>query len=219
MAESRTRPPGGRGAEADRNDLRVLIAAGEVFTTLGWDAPISAVARKAGVGMGSIYRRYPSKEALLQQICVNATERAADEARSALEEEADAWSALRHFMRRMAEARICSLFVLTGRGAGDSAVLEKASRHLHEAIAGIIEQARRESVLRPDVTPADVCVLLSYLRTVPVAGQDAQAEFLDRYLEIMLAGLRAPAAGTGPPALPGRPPGWNDLDFAPARPL
>src|ERR1700722_4204909 len=64
----------GRQQEAARNDRRVLDAAREVFATQGWDAPVSAVAERAGVGMGSLYRRYGSKTELLQRLCVVAME-------------------------------------------------------------------------------------------------------------------------------------------------
>jgi len=65
----------GRQAEARRNDLVVLEAARDVFTALGADAPISAVAERAGVGMGTLYRRYGSKTELLQHLCVLAMDR------------------------------------------------------------------------------------------------------------------------------------------------
>ena len=60
----------GRQAEARRNDLVVLEAARDVFTAQGAGAPVSAVAGRAGVGMGTLYRRYGSKTELLQRLCV-----------------------------------------------------------------------------------------------------------------------------------------------------
>ncbi len=60
----------GRQAEARRNDLAVLDAARDVFSAQGAGAPISAVAERAGVGMGTLYRRYGSKTELLQRLCV-----------------------------------------------------------------------------------------------------------------------------------------------------
>src|ERR1700731_4950642 len=66
----------GRQAEARRNDLIVLEAARDVFTAQGAGAPISAVAERAGVGMGTLYRRYGSKSELLQRLCVLAMDQA-----------------------------------------------------------------------------------------------------------------------------------------------
>ena len=64
----------GRQAEARRNDLAVLEAARDVFTAQGAGAPVSAVAERAGVGMGTLYRRYGSKTELLQRLCLLAME-------------------------------------------------------------------------------------------------------------------------------------------------
>src|SRR5215471_7372487 len=83
----------GRQAEARRNDLAVLDAARDVFTVHGADAPISAVAERAGVGMGTLYRRYGSKTELLQRLCVLAMEQALDAAGEALAA-SDPWAGL-----------------------------------------------------------------------------------------------------------------------------
>jgi AcrR family transcriptional regulator len=83
----------GRYLEAQRNDLLVLQAAREVFATLGADAPVAAVAERAGVGVGSLYRRYGSKTELLQRLCVLAMQEAASAAEVALGAE-DAWTGL-----------------------------------------------------------------------------------------------------------------------------
>src|ERR671923_381925 len=88
----------GRQAEARRNDRLVLDAARDVFAEQGFDAPVAAVARRAGVGMGSLYRRYGSKEELLQRLCVVAMEQAIEAAEEALRD-ADAWAGLARYVR------------------------------------------------------------------------------------------------------------------------
>src|SRR4051794_16726518 len=95
----RAAQPGRRGrqAEAERNDRRVLDAAREIFAAYGAAAPVSAIAERAGVGMGSLYRRYGSKDDLLRQLCVEAMEQsiaAAEEALAAT----DAWVGLRDYV-------------------------------------------------------------------------------------------------------------------------
>ena len=65
-----TRPKKGRQAEAARNDLKVLEAARDVFATQGWDAPVAAIAARAGVGKAAIYRRWSSKAALVTDALV-----------------------------------------------------------------------------------------------------------------------------------------------------
>ena len=74
MSDEGQRPRRGRQAEAERNDRVVLEAARDVFVAYGAGAPVSAVAKRAGVGMGSLYRRYGSKAELLQRLCVLAME-------------------------------------------------------------------------------------------------------------------------------------------------
>src|SRR5215475_4953452 len=83
----------GRYAEAARNDRLVLDAAREVFTSQGFDAPVSAVAQRAGVGIGSLYRRYGSKTELLQRLCTLAMEQAIEAAQAALAV-GDPWAGL-----------------------------------------------------------------------------------------------------------------------------
>jgi AcrR family transcriptional regulator len=65
-----SRPARGRRAEAIRSDLTVLVAAREVFAAGGADTPVSAVAKRAGVGIGTLYHRYGSKDDLLRQLCL-----------------------------------------------------------------------------------------------------------------------------------------------------
>src|SRR5437667_8835189 len=89
---------GGRRAEAERNDALVLAAATEVFLEQGYDAPMSAIAERAGVGMGSLYRRYRSKDELARRLCTDSMEMTLSVAERALAEEPDGWSALCRFM-------------------------------------------------------------------------------------------------------------------------
>src|SRR3954452_13160386 len=91
-------PSGRRKAEDERNDRTVLNAAREIFFEQGYDAPMSAIADRAGVGMGSLYRRYRSKEELARHLCTVAMEGTLRAAERALATEPDGWSALTRFM-------------------------------------------------------------------------------------------------------------------------
>lgn len=99
MGDTQTGRPRGRRREADRNDARLMQAAREVFAELGWDAPVSEIARRAGIGMGSLYRRYPSKELLAQRMRVMGMEQLVAQARTAFAEEPDPWAAFARFLR------------------------------------------------------------------------------------------------------------------------
>jgi AcrR family transcriptional regulator len=94
---------GGRSAplrvDAQRNLEHVLRAAREVFGELGYGAPMEDVARRARVGVGTVYRRFPSKDVLVRRIAEEETSRLTDQARSALGQENEPWSALSRFLR------------------------------------------------------------------------------------------------------------------------
>ena len=93
----------GRQAQAQRNNARILQAARRVFLA-NPDAPISAVARQAGVGISALYLRYRSKDELLRRLCAQGLETYIAEAEAALSERADVWTAYSSFMRRILDA-------------------------------------------------------------------------------------------------------------------
>ncbi|MEV5547959.1 helix-turn-helix domain-containing protein [Streptomyces sp. NPDC052309] len=99
---------GGRGdgartaplrVDAQRNLEHVLRAAREVFGELGYGAPMEDVARRARVGVGTVYRRFPSKDVLVRRIAEEETARLTEQARAALGQEDEPWSALSRFLR------------------------------------------------------------------------------------------------------------------------
>ncbi|MFD5483746.1 TetR/AcrR family transcriptional regulator [Streptomyces hawaiiensis] len=85
--------------DAQRNLEHVLRAAREVFGELGYGAPMEDVARRARVGVGTVYRRFPSKDVLVRRIAEAETSRLTDQARAALGQEDEPWSALSRFLR------------------------------------------------------------------------------------------------------------------------
>ncbi|MER6053181.1 helix-turn-helix domain-containing protein [Streptomyces sp. NPDC001793] len=85
--------------DAQRNLEHVLRAAREVFGELGYGAPMEDVARRARVGVGTVYRRFPSKDVLVRRIAEEETSRLTEQARAALGQEDDPWSALARFLR------------------------------------------------------------------------------------------------------------------------
>ncbi|MEV0035056.1 helix-turn-helix domain-containing protein [Streptomyces sp. NPDC050804] len=85
--------------DAQRNLEHVLRAAREVFGELGYGAPMEDVARRARVGVGTVYRRFPSKDVLVRRIAEEETSRLTDQARTALGQEEEPWSALSRFLR------------------------------------------------------------------------------------------------------------------------
>jgi AcrR family transcriptional regulator len=202
---SRARSPHsvhGRQAEARRNDLVVLDAARDVFAARGAGAPISAVAERAGVGMGTLYRRYGSKTELLQRLCVLAMEQAlaaADEALAA----SDPWAGLSGYIRTGVELRSGALASLAGQIETTAEMRDTAARSMALS-ADIVARAHQAGRLRPDVTALDITWLIEQFsrRSLDPVEPAEERNVRARLLAIALAGLRA----SPDEPLPGRPP-------------
>lgn len=193
--------PRGRHIEAARNDRLILDAAREVFTRDGFDAPVAAVAARAGVGVGSLYRRYGTKEQLLQRLCVLAMEQAI----AAAEEAAalpDPWAALESYIRACVGFGSGVLAPAADLIATTREMWEVATRARRHADA-VVARAHQAGVLRPDATALDIAVLIEWLGRHAATDPDPEhANAVGRLLALALTGLRA-----GSPApLPGHPP-------------
>jgi len=202
MASPPNRPPRGREAEAARNDLRVLDAAREVFARHGADAPVSAIAAQAGVGMGTLYRRYGSKTELLQRLCVLAMEQSVDAAREGLAVD-DAWQGLAGYVQTCVVFGAGALGALAGT-IETTPQMRATSRRGRRLLTQLVERAHAAAVLRRDVTPLDVAYAIEQLGRRSSGPDDAEQQNVRaRLTAIVLAGLRT---GAGAPGLPGRPP-------------
>jgi AcrR family transcriptional regulator len=193
----------GRQAEARRNDLAVLNAARDVFTAYGASAPITAVAERAGVGMGTLYRRYGSKTELLQRLCVLSMQQAMDAATDALRA-GDPWAGLTGYIRACVDLRSGALASLAGQIETTEEMRATAQQSLART-AEIVARAHQDGSLRADVTPLDINWLIEqFSRRAPdPVDPGEERNVRDRLLAIALDGLRA-RAGTLP--LPGQPP-------------
>lgn len=179
----------GRQAEAARNDLKVLDAAREVFAAQGWEAPVSAIADRAGVGMGSLYRRYGSKTELLQYLCVLSMRQVIDAAESALAIE-DPWNGMVGYVRACVGLGAGAFAPLAGTIEVTSEMLTTAKRS-NELLRDILARAQRSGQARPDVTSADIWGLIeqfSRRSANPYAPDDPGTRA--RILAIALDGLR-----------------------------
>ncbi|MEU8777413.1 helix-turn-helix domain-containing protein [Streptomyces sp. NPDC048606] len=127
--------------DAQRNLEHVLRAAREVFGELGYGAPMEDVARRARVGVGTVYRRFPSKDVLVRRIAEEETARLTEQAQSALGQEEEPWQALSRFLRTSVASgagRLLPPQVLrVGAAAEDAAAEEAAARvpHQRQAVA------------------------------------------------------------------------------------
>jgi AcrR family transcriptional regulator len=202
----------GRQAEARRNDLGVLEAARDVFTAQGADAPVSAVAKHAGVGMGTLYRRYGSKTELLQRLCVLAMDQALAAADDALAA-SDPWDGLAGYIRACVDLRSGALASLAGQ-IETTAEMRSTARRSMARTEEIVARAHRDGRLRADVTALDITWLIEQFsrRSLDLLDPAEERNVRSRLVAIALDGLRAGPDRTGPDrtgpdqALPGRPP-------------
>ena len=197
----------GRRAEASRNDERVLAAARAVLTASP-DAPMAEIARRAGVGIGTLYRRYPSKEALVLHLCQDGMERLEAVARGSLDRlRDDPWVVFAEFMEDGLEAGAGSLGAALAGTFTPTKELLAAARRLHAAVAEVIARAHDAGVLREDVTQEDINHVFEQLRAVRLGSEKRTAALQRRYLALALQGLRAPGAAP----LPGPAPSWKEI--------
>jgi len=195
----------GRKAQAARNDELILEAARAVFTA-DPGAPISSVAERAGVGISALYRRYRSKDDLLQKLCTDAIRTYADIAESAATSQEEPWQVFVSFMRAALDARAGSLSV---RLAGQFTVGEELQAELPRAFEGtrrVLEKAKAAGVVRGDIEVGDISLMLEQLQTIEVGDEARSSQLRHRYLKLMLDGLHV-----SHDEIPGPAPTWNEI--------
>lgn len=168
-------------ADAQRNLERVLDAAAEAFAASGPETSVDEIARRAGVGHATVFRRFPTKDALIAAV----VERRVAELRALAEDalaSADPGRAFFDFTWKIAELQARSRG-LSQCFAQCEAVPGKAE--LEDAVAQIVVRAQRAGAVRPDVQPRDVPALV---RAALHAAPETQWR---RYVEVVLDGLRA----------------------------
>jgi AcrR family transcriptional regulator len=201
VPEPARRPGRGRQAEAARNDQRVLDAAREVVAELGGEAPVSAIAARAGVGMGSLYRRYGTKDDLLRRLCTLAMEQSIEAARAGLAA-TDAWAGLAGYVYSAVARGTGALAPLAGTIETTPQMWE-ISRRGRALLEQLVARAQRDGALRADVTALDIAWLIELFgRPGPAPAGTEDRVIRERLLAVALDGLRSPGAEP----LPGRPP-------------
>jgi AcrR family transcriptional regulator len=201
--------------DARRNRERLLAAARDVFVEQGANAPLDDIARRAGVGIATLYRRFPDRPALLRQVALDLLGRSAHEANAALASEPDAFGALARYLHRALDLRIAAVMpVLVGQLQTDEELFA-ARRASSEAVDRIIAAAHADGSLRPDAASGDVGMLLVRLSR-PLPGPfppTVDHRLAHRHLELLLDGLRPPASPGAP--LPGPAMTFEDLAAMP----
>ncbi|MFD0690661.1 TetR/AcrR family transcriptional regulator [Actinomadura fibrosa] len=217
MAQARTRP---LRADARDNRERIMAAARDAFVAQGPGAPLEEIARRAGTGIATLYRRFPDRRALIRAVVVDALHRTAEAAREALAAEPDdPFAAVVRYMHAALDIRTGAVIpALLEEIPFEDEELTAAREDGAAALQEMIDRAHRAGSLRPDVTFGDIGLLVVRLSR-PLPGSfspELNGRLGHRHLDLLVNGLRpAPhgAAGIEGPAL-----GLDDLQaMSPAR--
>ena len=191
-------------ADAQGNRQRLLDAARDVFIERGPGAPLDEIARRAGTGIATLYRRFPDRQALIREVARDAIERTTEEARLAAAEEPDPFRALARYMHRVVDVRTAAVIpALLDAIPFDDPEVRQARADGPAAIQALVDAAHRAGALRPDVTSGDVGMLIVRMSR-PLAGFPAgvDSDLSHRHLDLLIDGLRAaaqqPARLSGP---------------------
>jgi AcrR family transcriptional regulator len=178
-------------ADAERNRLRLLDAAKELFATRGLDVTLDEIARHAGVGTGTAYRRFANKEELIDALMVDRIEELSAIARDCLAEP-DPWIGLTSYFERalalMASDRGLKE-VLFSEGRGHDRVAH-ARRAIAPVVTKLVRRAVEAGAVRRELSTTDVPIISIMLNTVVDFVRDVEPEVYKRYLAIVLDGLR-----------------------------
>ena len=176
-------------ADAQQNHDRLLDAAARAFATDGTEASLKDIAKDAGVGIGTLYRRFPNREVLVEAVYRNETARLGSAATELLEK-LPPLEALRVWMERFVE------YIATKHGMGDalpvvlssSGELRLGSRQLlADALAVLLEAGAADGAIRADAAPADVLMALGGITLIAAKEPPGLA---DRLLDLLVDGLR-----------------------------
>jgi AcrR family transcriptional regulator len=178
--------------DALANRERILHAADEAFAERGLEASVEEIARRAGVGIGTLYRRFPSKTALVDAIFEDRLEELAGIARGALTAD-DAWEGFCRFLEQAVSLQaqnrgFCEIVAVHLR---DENLIAKARARVRPLLVSLIERAQTAGALRPEVVYEDISVLLWTSGRVVDATREVAPEFWRRFLALALDGLRA----------------------------
>jgi AcrR family transcriptional regulator len=194
---------GGRRREAARNDVRILESARSVFVD-NPRAPVSEVSRHAGVGIGALYRRYPTKDALVGAVCAEGQERYIAVAEAALAHD-EPYEGFVQFLRQIVEADTHTLVLLAGRFTPDPEHWARAAR-MRELGTRLLERAQEAGAVRADINYVDLSLLLELVSAVRLDHEDRTREVRQRYLTVIIDALTTPE----PTDLATEPPTWDE---------
>lgn len=201
-------------ADALRNREQILRAAVDLLVEQGPAVPLEMIARKAQVGIATLYRHFPDRTVLLRQLALDVLTQATEAANAALAEEPDGFTALARYLHDAIDLRIGLVMPMLADRVHMDDELDAAGEKSQKALAKLVKAAHDEESLRPDVGSGDIGLMMIRLAPpLPVAiAPEDNHRLSHRHLEIMLDGLLSFLAVD---SLPGRPIDLEELGSIP----
>ena len=180
--------------DALRNRERVLQAAAETFARAGNEAQMDDIAKRCGLGVGTLYRHFRTKDKLLEALLLDGLERFLAAAQTSRERAPTPWDAFADFARTAAHMLVANraLKELTESLAARSPELEEKRREVQQLVATLVRDAQDSGELRADFSVEDLPILFSGLGATAASDGAVLAGQTDRFVDIILDGLRAP---------------------------
>lgn len=183
-------------ADAARNRDRILRAAREAFSTDGIDVPISTIARRAGVGTATLYRRFPTREALVTEVFVDQASACSSIVDDALADP-DPWRAFATTIERIAEMQLADRGFTSAflRAFPDAVDLEDRRRRALVGFASLVRRAKEAGALRLDFDPNDLWLVLVASNAVIAESPRSAAVASQRLVRYLLDTFRTDGGG------------------------
>jgi len=191
-------------ADAARNRAAIVEAAREVFAEQGLDAPLDEIARRAGTGNATLYRRFPTRGNLIAAVFAERMAEHLDAVEAALADP-DPWHGFASYVEAVGamQARDRGIADLVTMDISTAPEIERLRSRAFDGLVQLVERARSAGVLRADFTTVDVVILLMANAGLVERAHGVTADASARLIHVLLDGFRAHAASDGPPA-PGR---------------
>jgi AcrR family transcriptional regulator len=190
-------------ADAERNRQRILAAAAEMFTERGLEVSLDEVAKHAGVGVGTVYRRFNGKDELVTTLFTERVDELAAAAARALEMP-DPWEGLVWFLQQFAAkmADDVGLRQLMLFATYAESHVSYARRTMFPVVHALVERAKASGQARADLAPADVPFIALMMSAVAEYAQHSRPDIWRRYLTLFIDGVCASRDGITPLPVP-----------------
>ncbi|MET8627293.1 TetR/AcrR family transcriptional regulator [Kitasatospora sp. NPDC004669] len=189
-------------ADAARNRAQILAAARTAFRESGTAVPLDEIARRAGVNIATLYRRFPDRDALITQVLLDGFTLVLDTARTAaVAAQTDPLTAVETFLQYLVEHRDLLALPLIGGARTNDPQAHELQREIAATLEEILAEGRARKALRPDVTAVDLITTAALIcRPLPHLPPRQATALTARHLGVFLDGLRPERTRALPPA-------------------